>query len=129
MNFIVALFVVDYNRNEVTQMSIQFTDNSDKIKALFESAIAEGLRETASVMQTQANIGNKAGYTAHVDSDSVTISSSKPEAIQDEFGKGEWATGEKGSVAPKRSLTRAAIGNKNNIAKIFAEKLKDKLGG
>ena len=110
-------------------MSIQFTDNSDKIKALFESAIAEGLQDVSSLMQSQANIGNKAGYTAHVDSDSVTISSSKPEAIEDEFGKGEWATGAKGSKPPKRSLSRAVNGNRNKIANIFADKLKEKLGG
>lgn len=110
-------------------MSIQFTDNSDKIKALFESAIAEGLQETANVMQSRANIGNKAGYTAHVGNDSVTISSSKPEAVEDEFGVGEYAVGAKGSKPPKRSLSRAMNENRSKIAHIFADKLKEKLGG
>lgn len=111
-------------------MGVKFIDNSDKITSLLESAIAEGLQDVSSLMQTQANSGGKNLFKSHVDtvSNSVTVSSDKPEALEDEFGKGEYATGAKGSKRPKRSLSSAFTRNKGKIEKTFADKIKEKLG-
>lgn len=109
---------------------MQFIDNTDKIKALLESAISEGLQDVSSLMQSQTNSGGKNLFKSHVDtaSNSVTVSSDKPEAVEDEFGKGEYATGAKGSKRPKRTLSSAFTRNKGKIEKTFADKIKEKLG-
>lgn len=111
-------------------MSMKFIDNSSAIKAMIEEALSNGLVKSAEMIQTatQANGGKAAkSWKSHVDTDSMsaTVSNDHPDALIDEFGKGEYARGVKGSVAPTMPLERAYVHNKQAIKQVFADELKD----
>lgn len=111
-------------------MSVNFIDNSSAIKAMLEEALTNGLKKSAEIIHsaTQANGGKAAkSWKSHVDTDNMTatISNDHPDAVVDEFGKGEFATGAKGSIAPVRPLETALVTKKHVIEKAFADELKD----
>lgn len=113
---------------------MQFIDNSDKIKSLLEEALFNGLTRAANIIETEtkANGGKAAkSWKANVSRETMTATIDNPDqknAIIDEFGKGEYATGEKGSIAPVRPLERALIGKRNQIEKAVADEIKNSLG-
>lgn len=115
-------------------MSVNFIDNSDKIASLLEEAIFNGLSKAANILETETKSnGGKAAkkWQSRVSRDSMTATIDNTDnkaAIVDEFGKGEYATGEKGSIAPVRTLERAIASKRGAIEKAFADELKDSLG-
>lgn len=111
-------------------MGMTFIDNSDKFKEMLEEAIANGLRKSADIIKSQAQAnGGKAAksWQSSVDTDGMTatVSNSDKNALVDEYGKGEYAIGAKGSVAPVRPLECAFVTKKHEIEKAFADELKD----
>ena len=110
-------------------MSVQFTDNSDKIMQEIEAAIGRGLRKATSSVHTavQSRSKHPNAWKSHVDESgmSATIETTDKEAYFEEFGKGEYAIGEKGSQAPTRPLQSALIQKKHDIENAIASELKD----
>ena len=81
-------------------MSVKFTDNSSKVKAILKEALIAGLHDAGSIImsQTKQNSRVATGQTRDawkyvVDESEMTSIIGNPleNAIWEEFGTGEWA--------------------------------------
>jgi len=86
-------------------MSIEFHDNSDKVKEMMKDALIAALHDAGSVIMSQtkknsrvASGETKGAWKSVVDEDemNVTIGNPKENAIYEEFGTGEYALEGKG---------------------------------
>ena len=136
-------------------MSIEFIDNSDKLKALLEEALIAGLEAAAGEIESQAAsntpvaTGKLKGAWGHEVNEAemyALIGNTEEYAIWHEFGTGEFASegnGRKGGwfyedsegnghftygVQPKRMLQNAFNTKKNTVKKIFEHEINRRLG-
>lgn len=136
-------------------MSIEFIDNSDKLKELLEEALIAGLEAAAGEIESQAasntpvDTGKLKGAWGHEVNEaemSAIIGNTEEYAIWQEFGTGEFAfegNGRKGGwfyedaegkghftygTQPKRMLFNAFQTKKNTIPKIFQHEINRRLG-
>lgn len=132
-------------------MSITFTDNSVKVKAVLEEALVSGLCEAAGLIQGQAKensrvrtgqLKNSWDYVVDENKLEATIGSPLENAIWEEFGTGEYCLhgdGRKGGWTyvddegkghfthgknPMRTLQNAFNTKKNSAIKAIQDKVK-----
>lgn len=135
-------------------MSVEFIDNSEKIKLILEQATAAGLEEAAAELESQAirntpvDTGQLKGAWAHVVDEQkmvATIGNTLENAIWTEFGTGEYAYDNNGRKTPWRyqdakgewhsttgkkpirMLHNAFVIKKNAVIRILEQHYKDKL--
>ena len=136
-------------------MSIEFIDNSEKLKELLQEALVAGLEAAAGEIESQAasntpvDTGKLKGAWGHEVNEAemyALIGNTEEYAIWHEFGTGEFASegnGRKGGwfyedsegnghftygIQPKRMLQNAFITKKNTVEKIFNHEIKRRLG-
>ena len=134
-------------------MSVKFTDNSSKVKAILKEALIAGLHDAGSIImsQTKQNSRVATGQTRDawkyvVDESEMTSIIGNPleNAIWEEFGTGEWALnhdGRKGGwfykdeegkghftygKKPMRMLFNAFVTKKNTVIKAFEQQIKSR---
>ena len=135
-------------------MSVEFVDNSEKIKLFLEHATTAGLEEAAAELESQAiqntpvDTGQLKGAWGHVIDEekmTATIGNTLENAIWTELGTGEYAyenngrqtpwryQDEKGEwhtttgKKPIRMLHNAFLTKKNTVIRIMERHYKDKL--
>ena len=135
-------------------MSVEFIDNSEKIKLILEQATAAGLEEAAAELESQAirntpvDTGQLKGAWGHVVDEQkmvATIGNTLENAIWTEFGTGEYAYENNGRQTPWRyqdakgewhtttgkkpirMLHNAFVTKKNAVIRIMERHYKDKL--
>lgn len=136
-------------------MSIEFIDNSEKLKELLQEALVAGLEAAAGEIESQAaantpvDTGKLKGDWKHIVDEAelvATIGNPNEYAIWHEFGTGEFAVegnGRKGGwfyedsegnghftygIQPKRMLENAFWTKKNTVKKIFEHEINRRLG-
>ena len=135
-------------------MSVEFIDNSEKIKLFLERATTAGLEEAAAELESQAfqntpvNTGQLKGAWGHAIDEKrmvATIGNALENAIWTEFGTGEYALENNGRQTPWRyqdakgewhtttgkkpirMLHNAFVTKKNTVIRIMERHYKDKL--